>query len=302
MSRTRRYSPWIGPGVGRGAGPVAGSVEVLRPASGRGSSSPGIPFLARVTRRIAVRWGSPQIFHTLARGFPGAILSSCFNLSIHQEGHPVWRRVVVMGAPGRAWTRAVWRRAAPVTRDRGVTGRRLCRGERARSPAAPAASRARSSITWPVSGTGARGTGRGVGARPAAYETTRGGGDRRHRPPRRRSRGRADGPGLGRRHRPRGTPRRCSLRAGDGRGGDSAAAAVAGVRRTRGRQSTAGRAAGADSPVSDLAHAVVAGILGLELLAAHTSGDRDTPVRVPDQAAGGIALLDLLTRPRRAPS
>ena len=55
------------------------------------------------------------------------------------------------------------------------------------------------------------------------------------------------------------------------------------------------------APVSDLAHAVVAGILGLELLA-HTSGDRDTPVRVLDQAAGGIALLDLLTRPRRAPS
>lgn len=53
------------------------------------------------------------------------------------------------------------------------------------------------------------------------------------------------------------------------------------------------------APVPDLAHAVVAGILGLELLA-HTSGDRATPGRILDQAAGGLALLELLTR-RRVP-
>ncbi len=55
------------------------------------------------------------------------------------------------------------------------------------------------------------------------------------------------------------------------------------------------------APVGDLAHAVVAGILGLELLA-HTSGDRETPVRILDQAAGGFALLELLARPRGATS
>lgn len=49
------------------------------------------------------------------------------------------------------------------------------------------------------------------------------------------------------------------------------------------------------APVPDLAHAVVAGILGLELLA-HTSGDRETPLRILDQAAGGLALLELVMR------
>jgi len=53
------------------------------------------------------------------------------------------------------------------------------------------------------------------------------------------------------------------------------------------------------APVPDVAHTVVAGILGLELLA-HTSGDRETPARILDQAAGGLALLEVLTR-RREP-
>lgn len=48
-------------------------------------------------------------------------------------------------------------------------------------------------------------------------------------------------------------------------------------------------------PTAEVAHAVVAGILGLELLAL-ADGDRATPERVLDKAAGALALLDLLTR------
>lgn len=55
------------------------------------------------------------------------------------------------------------------------------------------------------------------------------------------------------------------------------------------------------APVPDLAHAVVAGILGLELLA-HVSGDRETPGRILDEATGAVALLTLLVTARRTES